>query len=136
MKIKLDFDAYEPTRAHDTDAGLDLRASHSGVVPAHGRAAFDTGVHVQLPPGTYGAVRSRSGLMFNHGITTDGTVDAGYRGQLRVILFNHSDRNYTVKPGEKIAQFVVQPCVIEAIEVVDELDETDRGAAGFGSSGR
>lgn len=136
MRIKLDFDAYPPTRAHPTDAGLDIRAAHSGIVRAHQSAIFRTGVHVQLPPGTFGDMRSKSGLMFNHDITSDGTIDAGYRGDIRVKLFNHGSTDYVVKPGDKITQLVVVPVNIEPVEIVDELDGGERGSAGFGSTGR
>lgn len=136
MQIKLDFDAFEPIRAHPSDAGLDIRAAHSGIVRAHQSAVFRTGVHVQLPPGTFGEMRSKSGLMFNHDITSDGTIDAGYRGDIRVKLFNHGDTDYTVRPGDKITQLVVVPVEIEPIEIVDELDGGERGSAGFGSTGR
>lgn len=136
MRIKLDFDAYEPTRAHPSDAGLDIRAAHGGIVRAHQSAIFRTGVHVQLPPGTFGDMRSKSGLMFNHDITSDGTIDAGYRGEIRVILFNHGNTDYTVKPGDKITQLVVVPVDVEPVEIVDSLEPGERGDRGFGSTGR
>ena len=136
MKVQLDFDAYEPVRAHTTDAGLDIRAAHSGIVRAHQSAVFRTGVHVQLPPGTFGDMRSKSGLMFNHDITSDGTIDAGYRGDIRVKLFNHGDTDYVVRPGDKITQLVVVPVDIEPVEIVDALDGGERGDRGFGSTGR
>lgn len=78
MKIKLDPWAIMPTRAHDTDAGLDLYAPHNEIVPAHGSALFDTGVHVQFPPNTAGMIKSKSGLNVNHGITSEGVIDVGY----------------------------------------------------------
>ena len=83
-----------------------------------------------------GEIRSKSGLMKNHGITTDGTVDVGYTGSIGVTLFNNSDEYYTVKKGDKIAQLVITPIIIPEFEFTDELDETERGASGFGSTGK
>lgn len=136
MKIKLDEGAYMPTRAHSTDAGLDLYARETQIIEARERAFFDTGVHIELPPCTMGEIRSKSGLMKKHGITTDGTVDVGYIGSIGVTLFNNSGYDYTVNKGDKIAQLVVVPIVIPELELVDELDETERGTGGFGSTGR
>ena len=135
MKIKLDEGA-KITRAHKTDAGLDLYARETRIVEARERAFFDTGAHIELPPFTMGEIRSRSGLMKNHGITTDGTIDVGYTGSIGVTLFNNSGYAYTVNKGDKIAQLVIVPIIIPELEEVDELDETERGAKGFGSSGK
>lgn len=148
MKIKLDEGAYMPTRAHDTDAGLDLYAREDKVVPAGGSVCFDTGVHLELPMfffdmgvgldavPTAGFLKSKSGLMVNHGITSDGTIDFSYRGSLVVKLFNHGTEDYHVHRGDKISQLVIVPVLTPTLEVVTELDETERGNNGFGSSGR
>ena len=136
MKIMLDEGAILPTRAHPWDAGLDLYAKHGGVIRPCGNEAFDTGVHIAIPEGYYGEIRSRSGLLFKHNIVTDGTIDSHYNGSIRVKLFNLNHRPYDVQPGDKIAQLVIVKCELPELEVVDELDETDRGAGGFGSTGR
>lgn len=136
MKIKLDPWAIMPTRAHDTDAGLDLYSCEEKTVPAFGSALFNTGVHVQLPPNTAGMIKSKSGLNVKHGITSDGVVDVGYTGSIRVKLYNHSDTAYRVKRGDKISQLVIVPVVIPPLVVVDELEESERGDNGFGSTGR
>lgn len=136
MKIKLEPWAIMPTRAHDTDAGLDLYAAEDRVVPAHGSATFDTGVHVQLPPLTAGMLKSKSGLNVKHNITSDGVIDVGYTGSICVKLYNHSGIPYTVKRGDKISQLVVVDIHIPHIQVVDELEKTERGNNGFGSTGR
>ena len=136
MKIMLDPGAKMPTRAHLWDAGLDLYAMEDGVIRPHYHGVFDTGVHVQIPEGCYGEIRSRSGLMVNHHIVTDGTIDAKYTGSVRVKLFNLSNRDYKVNAGDKIAQLVIVPCVLPELELVDSLEETDRGDNGFGSTGR
>lgn len=136
MKIKLDPGAKLPTRAHSTDAGLDLYAPYGEVIPARGSATFDTGVHIELPPNTAGFLKSKSGLNVKHGITSEGVIDVGYVGSIAVKLYNNSNTAYTVNKGDKISQLVIIPILTPDLEVVDHLDETERGANGFGSSGR
>lgn len=136
MDIKLDEGAFLLTRAHPTDAGLDLRSPESVYIEARQSATIRTGVHIKLPPNTYGRIASKSGLMVHHGIRTDGTIDEPYRGEICVCLFNESDAGYYVERGDKIAQLIVCPCLYVDVETVDELDETDRGIGGFGSTGR
>lgn len=135
MKITLDEGA-KITRAHHDDAGADLYSRETKVIIPHGRSFFDTGVHIELPPNTMGEIRSKSGLMKKHGITTDGTIDVGYVGSVGVVLFNNSDEYYTVNKGDKIAQLVITPILIPTFEEVDKLDETERGDGGFGSTGK
>ena len=136
MKIKLDEGTKMPTRQHKWDAGLDLYALEDGYIRCNQSRTFNTGVHVQIPEGCVGFIKSRSGLMVNHGIVTDGTIDAHYTGPIKVCLFNHGTSRYEVKAGDKIAQLVICPCVLPQLELVDSLEETDRGNAGFGSTGR
>lgn len=136
MKIKLDEGAFPPVRAHETDAGLDLFSPVAGQIAPFGSLAIDTGVHMAIPVGWTGLVRSRSGLLFARGIYTDGTIDSDYRGSIRIKLINHSTTPYEVWRGDKIAQIVIVPCMLCGMEVVDELEETERGSRGFGSSGR
>ena len=136
MKIMLDKGAKMPTRAHEWDAGLDLYAMEDGYIRCNQSHTFDTGTHIAIPEGCVGLVKSKSGLMCNHGITTDGTIDCGYTGPIKVCLFNHGGSKYEVKAGDKIAQLVIVPCVLPELELVDSLEETDRGENGFGSTGR
>lgn len=136
MKIKLDRGAYMPTRAHDTDAGLDLYAMTTQIVPAKESATFDTGVHVELPYGTVGMIKSKSGLNVKHGLTSEGVIDVGYTGSIVVKLYNHSGYDYTVNAGDKISQLVILPMLTPDLELVDRLDDTERGAGGFGSTGK
>lgn len=136
MKIKLDSWGIIPTRAHDTDAGLDLYAPCTQAVPAHGSAVFDTGVHVQLPPNTAGMLKSKSGLNVRHDITSEGVIDVGYTGSIVVKLHNHSDTAYMVNRGDKISQLVIVPIIIPPLKLVDSLEESERGNNGFGSTGR
>ena len=136
MKIMLDDGAFMPTRAHEADAGLDLYAREDAIVSAKESVTFDTGVHIELPPDTVGFIKSKSGLNVKHGLTSEGVIDEGYTGSIAVKLYNHGGYDYKVKRGDKISQLVILPIVKPNLEVVDSLDETDRGSNGFGSSGR
>lgn len=136
IKMKLDREAIMPTRAHETDAGLDLYATEEKTIPAHGSAVFDTGIHVELPSGTVGMLKSKSGLNVKHDLTGEGVIDAGYTGSIHVKMYNHGERPYTVGRGDKIIQLVVMPIIIPEWELVDDLDRTERGNNGFGSTGR
>lgn len=136
MKIMLDEGAKMPTRAHPWDAGLDLYAREGKYIPAECGVEFDTGVHLDIPKGFVGLVKSRSGLMMKNSIITDGTIDAGYTGSIRVKLFNLGCSAYRVEAGDKIAQLVIIPIAAPPLEIVDSLGRTDRGCSGFGSTGR
>lgn len=136
MKIMLDKDAKMPTRAHPTDAGLDLYAIEDKTILPNSSAVFDTGVHVELPKGTMGLIASKSGLNIKWGLTSEGIIDEGYTGSIKVKLYNHSRYGYEVKKGDKISQLVILPILTPELELVDSLEDTERGNNGFGSSGR
>ena len=136
MKIKLQPGAISPTRAHPTDAGLDLYAMHGGCVKAGQTATFHTGVSVELPEGTAGVLLPKSGLMTKHDILTFGVVDEPYRGEIMVHMFNFGPTDYTVNAGDKISQMLIMAVRYEGIEIVEELSDSDRGHGGFGSTGR
>ena len=137
MRIMLDPGAFEPTRAHPTDAGLDLRAKERVKIWPGMAATIDTGVHVELPPGYYGKIESKSGLNVKHSIVScGGTIDEPYRGSIVVKLYNLGDKAYVFEPGDKVAQLVIQPYIAPEIEISDTLSETDRGSNGFGSTGK
>ena len=137
MRVKLDEGAFEPVRAHKTDAGLDLRTPIEFTIQPHDSYTVDTGVHVELPEGTFGQLFSKSGLNVKHSIVSlGGTVDEPYRGSIVVKLYNEGDEEYHFRAGDKIVQMVIMPYLAPEIEHVDELSETDRGSQGFGSSGR
>ena len=136
IKIKLEKWAYMPERAYPTDAGADLRTPHDVIVMPHSSAVVDTGVAIELPINTVGMVKSKSGLNVKHGITSEGVIDVGYTGNIVVKLYNHSDKPYGFKAGDKISQLVIMPILTPTFEQVDSLEETERGANGFGSSGR
>ena len=129
-----------PTRAHEHDAGLDLRcAERFGVIRAPGeRQLIDAGIMVAIPAGCVGLVHPRSGWAHKYGITVNnapGTVDAGYTGNVRVNLINHGRDVVSIGYGERIAQLLVQRVELPELVVVDSLDQTGRGAGGFGSTG-
>ena len=141
MKIMLDKGAKMPTRAHPWDAGLDLYAPMEEglwmISPAGGNITIDTGVHMQIPEGCVGFIKAKSGLNVKHGLTCTGVIDAHYTGSIAVKLYNHHPcLRYDVRPGDKIAQLVIVPCLLPELELVDSLEETDRGDNGFGSTGR
>lgn len=136
MRVQLEPWAIMPTRAHDTDAGLDLYAEQDARIPARSSAIFDTGVHIELPPNTVGMLKSKSGLNVKYGLTSEGVIDVAYTGGIIVKLYNHSNKPYTVRRGDKISQLVILPIIIPDLEVVSELEETERGNGGFGSTGR
>lgn len=136
MKIKLERGAFEPVRAHETDAGMDLRARFGVVVYAGHSEVIPTGVHVQIPKGCCGLLVSKSGLNVKHDITSTGLIDEGYDGEVMVKLYNHGFDDYVVHAGDKISQLVVLPVRYEAVELVDDIAGGDRGGAGFGSTGK
>lgn len=136
INIMLDEGAKMPTRAHETDAGLDIYARETQIVPARESAVFDTGVHIELPAGTAGFLKSKSGLNVKHGITSEGVIDVGYTGSIKVKLYNNSGYDYTVNAGDKITQLVILPIFTPTPKQVDRFAETERGNGGFGSTGK
>ena len=141
IEVVLDENAIMPSRAHELDAGYDLYSPVDAVVYGnHGHGVrnstvIDTGVHIAIPAGYVGDIKSKSGLMVNHEILTDGTIDAGYTGSIRVTLFNFGLEVYKIKAGQKIAQLVIKKIATPALKQVDKLQDTERGSGGFGSSG-
>lgn len=136
MNVMLDEKALMPIRAHETDAGLDLLSPCDVVVPERGSAVIDTGVHIELPNGTAGFLKSKSGLNVKYGITSEGVIDVGYTGSIVCKLYNHSNDDYKVKRGDKITQLVVVKIETPSLKLVDKFNETERGEGGFGSTGR
>ena len=120
-------------------AGLDLVAATGLTLPPGGRASVPTGLSLAIPEGYEGQVRPRSGLAMKHGVTVlnaPGTIDSDYRGELCVLLINHGDTPFVVERGARIAQLVLAPVVQARLLRVEALDDTARGAGGFGSTGR
>jgi dUTP pyrophosphatase len=128
-----------PHYAKPGDAGADLRSSVDVIVPAQGRVLVATGVSLALPEGYVGLVHPRSGLALNHGITvlnTPGTIDAGYRGEVKVTLYNTSIEPFQVRTGDRIAQLVVQEVARANFVLVERLPDSHRGTSGYGSTGK
>lgn len=136
---KLTEDAILPTQAHPGDAGWDLYSNISCIVKAGETVKIGTGISIQLPKNTFGAVFARSGLATKQGLRPAncvGVCDSGYTGEYIVALHNDSDEDSTIMKGDRVAQLVVIPYVTGELCVVDDLDKTERGSGGFGSTGK
>ena len=136
--LRTDPAAQLPSYAHPGDAGMDVRSIEDVTLAPGARALVHTGLVLMLPPDAEAQVRPRSGLALKHGVTVlnaPGTIDAGYRGEVGVILVNLGTEPFAVEKGMKVAQLVVAPVAQAAVVEVAEVDETERGAGGFGSSG-
>ena len=136
MKIVLDEGAIMPCRAHSADAGYDLFSREDAVIYPNAGGIFDTGVHVAIPEGYVGFLKSKSGLNVKHSIQSEGVIDSGYTGSIHVKLFNHGSKAVRIEKGQKISQLVLLPIITPELEVVDNLSPTDRGDGGFGSTGK
>ncbi|KMT11494.1 hypothetical protein BVRB_5g108170 [Beta vulgaris subsp. vulgaris] len=133
---KLSEKAVVPSRGSPFSAGYDLSSAVDTKVPARGKALIPTDLSIAVPPGTYARVAPRSGLAWKHSIDVGaGVIDADYRGPVKVILFNHSDVEFEVKVGDRIAQLIIEKIITPDVLEVDDLDATVRGAGGFGSTG-
>lgn len=136
MKVMIENGAFLPERAHPTDAGLDLRSREKKIIWGNSAEVFHTGVHIQLPPSCAGLLVSKSGLNVKFNLTSTGLIDEGYTGEICVKLYNHGTEPYMVEVGDKISQLVVIPVRYEEVDLVQDLEATERGNNGFGSSGR
>ncbi len=143
MKIlcKMAEDALDllPAKAHPDDAAFDLRSRKNMEIAPSATALVPTGLFLELPQGYEAQVRPRSGLALKKSVTvlnTPGTIDAGYRGEVGVILINHGKETFTISRGDRIAQMVIQKLPEVTLELAEELSETNRGAGGFGSTGK
>lgn len=138
LKVKLLHpDAHVPKRGSEKAAGYDLYGIEKITIPAKSSSVVSTGVAVAVPEGHYGRVAPRSGLAFKHGIDVGaGVVDSDYRGEIKILLFNLSNEDYTIEKGDRVAQLILEKISILESEVVDDLDETERGVKGFASTGK
>lgn len=136
LKVKLDKDAIMPNKAHKEDAGFDLFSRDTVAINPKSSQVFDTGVHIQIPYGYVGFLKSKSGLNVKYNITSDGVIDAGYTGSICVKLYNHGDSYYMVHKGDKITQLVILPIPEVSLTEAETLDASDRGDNGFGSTGK
>lgn len=136
IKVQLDKNAYMPVRAHLQDGGADLRTPKRFTIPPKDMAVIDTGVHVEIPKGYAGFIKSKSGLMVNDGIIVDGLIDAGFDGSIHVCMFNLSRAYKVFETGDKIAQLVIKEVGLPDFIQVVKIAGGERGADGFGSTGR
>ena len=128
---------FVPSYSHSGDAGADLKASEPTIIQAKGKTLVSTGLRIELPEGHVGLIWPRSGLAVKHSIDCGaGVIDANYRGEIKVLLFNHSNENFNIERGDRVAQLLVQK--VESINflAVDILEETERNEGGFGSTGK
>ena len=125
-----------PTRNTPTDAGLDLYSSETSLIRGGEWKAISVGISISIPDGYYARIAPRSGLAYKHGIDVfAGVVDSGYRGEIKVILYNASQKDFLINVSDKIAQLIIEKCYNWEPVLSDSLDESDRGERGFGSSG-
>lgn len=139
IKIMLDPGAKAPARAHQNDAGLDLFVPenfNTTSVFRNNSIVIDTGVHVEIPEGYVGLLKSKSGLNVKHNLTGEGVIDSGYTGSIIAKIYNHGSERYTFKPGDKLIQLLIIKCETPEVVLVDSFEETERGDSGFGSTGR
>lgn len=137
MKVKLDVGAYAPVKAYDGDFGWDLRSPGVYTIPARGSVVIDTGVHVIVPYGQACMIKSKSGLNVKYGLLSEGVIDYGYQGSIRVKLYNMNDKDYLIQQGQKITQIGMVHIDPKCdVEIVDEMPASERGTGGFGSTGR
>jgi len=133
---KLVEDATVPHRATELAAGYDISASEDAKIPSKGRFAVSTGISIGLPEGTYGRIAPRSGLAYKFGIDVlAGVIDADYRGEVKVILYNSGEHPFVIKKGDRIAQLIIEKNETPDVAVVMDIDDTVRGTGGFGSTG-
>ena len=124
------------SKAHPSDAAFDIEADEDSFVYAYSRKLINTGVRMAIPEGYCGIIKSRSGLAVKNSIEVGaGVIDAGYRGEIKVLLCNYGEDSFYVKPGDRIAQLMIVPVPAVTLEVVEDLDETTRSDKGFGSTG-
>ena len=140
IEVFLENGAKMPTKAHSTDAGFDLympKDAKQTILMGYDSLTIDTGVHIDIPSGYVGMIKSKSGLNVKRGIRCEGVVDAGYTGSIVAKLYNDSRQDYRFAPGEKITQLVILPIPeVELVQVDGLQTDSDRGANGFGSSGK
>lgn len=136
IKVVLDNGAYMPEKAHNVDAGFDLRTPVNACVYDGDSLVIDTGVHIEIPKGYVGFLKSKSGLNVNYDLTGEGVIDCGYTGSIKVKLYNDGALPYRFNKGDKIIQLVILPIPEVNLIQVDKLEDTEREDNGFGSTGR
>lgn len=137
IKIKkLHENATVPSYANEHDAGMDFHSNETIILQPNERKLVSTGIAMTIPAGYVGLIWDKSGIATKHGIKTmAGVIDAGYRGEIKILVYNLSNESYTIESGKKIAQMLIQPVEQRNIDLVDNLGDTNRGEGGFGSTG-
>lgn len=134
---KLSDKAYAPVKGSQYAAGYDLRSAYEYIVPGHGKTLVKTDLQIEVPDCTYGRIAPRSGLAWKHHIDVGaGVIDADYRGNVGVVLFNHSNEDFKIAAGDRIAQLICEKIIYPELQEVDSLNDTARGEGGFGSTGK
>lgn len=136
INIMLDEGAFMPVKAHDADAGFDIKTPINITLLAEHYISVDTGVHIEIPYGYVGFLKAKSGLNVKYNIVGEGVIDSGYTGSIVVKLYNNGRYQHDFKRGDKIIQLVILPIPYVELELTDSFEETDRGNNGFGSTGR
>ena len=136
INFVVDNGCFVPLKAHEADAGFDLRTPKEVIIPKGKSEVIDTGIHFEIPRGYVGFLKSKSGLNTKHGLLTEGVIDSGYTGSVRVKVYNNGDGFYRFQKGDKITQIVFLPIPDVTLNEVDSLEDTPRGNKGFGSSGK
>ena len=137
LKIKLERGVPAPVRGSPFSAGLDIHANEEGIIPSGFRSLVSTGLRLEIPLGCYGRIAPRSSLAFKHCVDVcAGVIDQDYRGEVKVLLANHSKGDFVIKKGDRIAQLILEKYETPPIEIVRDLKDTDRGEGGFGSTGK
>lgn len=136
VNVKLDENAFMPLKAHEEDAGFDIRTPINFFIKPRKSMSVDTGVHLEIPKGYVGMLKSKSGLNVKKCILSEGVVDAGYSGGIVAKLYNHSDVSVFFDRGDKITQIVIMPIPEVTMRLVDEISSGERGENGFGSTGK
>lgn len=136
IKVVLDEGAYMPEKAHNVDAGFDIRTPIDVVVESKWHTFIDTGIHIEIPEGYVGMIKSKSGLNCKNNLVAEGVIDTGYTGTIGVKIYNHGKEDYIFKAGDKITQLVILPIPEVNLIQADRLEDTERGNNGFGSTGR
>lgn len=136
VKIMYEDGAFPLERAFSVDGGADIRSPIDFVIPARSYAIIDTGVHVQIPKGYVGFLKSKSGINLVMDTVGEGVIDSGYTGSIKVKLYNLGDKKHSFARGQKIIQLVILPVFLCVFEEVDHLEKTERGDNGFGSTGK
>ncbi|XP_073986254.1 deoxyuridine triphosphatase isoform X2 [Rhodnius prolixus] len=134
--VKLSSKAFAPTKGSDKAAGFDLKSAYNYIISARGKELIKTDLQIDLPEGCYGRIAPRSGLAWkNHIDVGAGVVDADYRGNIGVVLFNHGSEDFVIKEGDRIAQLICERILYPSVQEVEAIDSTKRGCGGFGSTG-